>query len=404
MFNNILKTLFFLLFLISASFSQTLVASYPFPATTVYNGFWGITQINDTLRIGSSSNGKIYKITKTGNILDSLATPFAFNNGMAWDGSGFWIARNASGLTSRLIKVDINGLPVDTISFASIGGSSTVGIGGVAFQGNSLWFAVYFPDYTTYPFAYAYKVDINTGLFLDTIPLRGKQVQGIAVKGDTIFYVTDNFQSDPERIYAYRDAVGDTLFSFAVPDPDGDCDPRGLFWDGQSLFLMAYRVGNNIGQYRTLYKYSLTGGGSPQITTSTSNINFGNIIIGQTGNQNLTINNLGTGPLVISSFTMTNPRFAIAPNNVPDTIQAGLSKNYTVSFTPTVFDTTSGELRIASNDIANPTKVVLLRGKGVYSGAYFGTSANSFNYNNRRINSLCGISFVITNQDSAFNY
>lgn len=396
MFKNLQILILLLILFVSNSNGQTLVASYPFPAATVYNGFWGITQISDTLRIGSSSNGKIYKVTKTGNILDSLTTPFTFNNGMAWDGTGFWIARNASGTTSRLIKVNLSGTPVDTISFANIGGSSTVGIGGVALQGNALWFAVYFPDYAAYPFAYAYKVDINTGNFLDTIPLRGKQPQGIAVKGDTIFYVTDNFQGDAERIYAYRDAVGDTLFSFPVPDPDGDCDPRGLYWDGQNLYLMAYRVGGNT--FRTLYKYAITGAGSPLITTSTSSINFGNVIIGQTANQVLTINNVGTGPLIISNFTMTNPRFSIAPNNVPDTIQAGLSKNYTASFTPTVFDTTSGELRIVNNDLGNPVKVVQLRGKGVYSGPYFGLTANSFNYNNRRINSLCGYSFTVTNQ------
>jgi len=380
------------------SYSQTLVATYPFPATTVYNGFWGITQINDTLRIGSSSGGKIYTVTKTGIIRDSLSTPFTFNNGMAWDGTGFWIARNASGTSSRLIKVNLSGVPVDTISFANIGGSSTVGIGGVALDGNALWFAVYYPDYAVYPFSYAYKVDINTGAFLDTIPLRGKQVQGIAVKGDTIFYVTDNFQSDQERIYAYREAVGDTIFSFAAPDPDNDCDPRGLYWDGQNLWLMAYRVGTSSGHFRTLYKYTINGMGSPSITTSATNINFGNVIIGQTGNQNLSINNIGTGSLIISAFTMTNPRFSITPNTVPDTIAPNSSKNYSLGFTPNTFDTTSGELRIISNDLANPTKVVLLRGKGVQNGAYFGPSVTSFNYNNRRKNSMSGFTFNVTNQ------
>ncbi len=395
---RLLSVLIILLLGSSDLLTQTLVSTYPFPANTAYNGFWGITQISDTLRIGSSSGGKIYKVTKTGTVLDSLTTPFNFNNGLVWDGTGFWIARNASGTSSRLIKVNLSGVPVDTISFANIGGSSTVGIGGLAIQGNALWFAVYFPDYTSYPFAYAYKVDIATGQFLDTIPLRGKQPQGITVKGDTIFYVTDNFQSDPERIYAYRDAVGDTLFSFPAPDPDGDCDPRGLYWDGANLWLMAYRVGGTTGQFRTLYKYSLTGTGSPLITTSVSSVNFGNVVIGATGTFPLTINNVGTGPLVISNFTNTNPRFTITPNTVPVTIPPSGSQNFTLGFTPIVFDTTSGELRITSNDLGNPVKVVTLRGKGVYSGAFFSSSVSSFNFNNRRINSLCGFTFNVTNQ------
>ena len=399
------KFFYFLLFFLLCNFSlnsQTLVSTYPFPGTTAYNGFWGITQINDTLRIGSSSNGKIYTVSKTGVIKDSLTTPFSFNNGLAYDGSGYWIARNASGTTSRIIKVNTAGSPVDTIKITSLYGNSTIGIGGIAMDGaNHLWAAIYYPDFASYPYAYAYKFDLTTKSVVDSIPLRGKQVQGITVKGDTILYVTDNFQSDAERIYAFRKAVNDTIFSFTVPDPDGDCDPRGLYWDGSNLWLMAYRVGNNISQYRTLYKYLLNGQGSPTISTNTASISFGNVPIGTTGNQNLTINNIGTGKLIISGFVMTNPRFAITPNAVPDTINPGSSKNYTVGFTPTVFDTTSGELRIQSNDLANPVKTVLLNGKGVFNGSYAGLSAYSYNFNARRTNSLTGFTFDITNQGTA---
>lgn len=390
--------LFFALILAVNTFAQTLVATYPLPQATAYNGFWGITQINDTLRIGSSSTGKIYTVTKTGSIRDSLTTPFNFNNGLAWDGTGFWIARNASGTTSRIIKVNTSGSPVDTIRITNLYGSSTIGIGGIAMDGNNLWYAIYYPDFASYPFAYAYKYSLTTRQLVDSIPLRGKQVQGITVKGDTVFYVTDNFQGDQERIYAYRKAVGDTIFSFAAPDPDNDCDPRGLFWDGQNLYLMAYTVGGNTN--RVLYKYAVTGQGSPIISVNPATINYGNVLIGTTSNQNLTINNTGTGKLIISGFTMTNPRFSIFPNVVPDTIQPNSSKNYTVGFTPNAFDTTSGELRIANNDAGNPVKTVMLRGKGVYTGPYIAFSTQNFNYNNRRVNSLCGFTFNITNQGS----
>jgi hypothetical protein len=382
-----------------SAFGQSLVATYDFPNTTVYNGFWGITQINDTLRIGSGSNGKIYTVSKTGVIKDSLSTVFNFNNGLAYDGTGYWIARSASGLTSRIVKVNSGGSPVDTIRITSLYGNTTIGIGGIAMDGpNFLWAAIYYPDFTSYPFAYAYKFDLTTKNIVDSIPLRGKQVQGITVKGDTILYVTDNFQGDPERIYAYRKAVGDTIFSFAAPDPDNDCDPRGLFWDGSSLWLMAYRVGTNVNQYRTLYKYLLNGQGSPSITTSLTSVNFGNIVIGQTGNVPFTINNIGAGKLIISAFNFTNPRFSIQPSAVPDTIQPGSSKNYTLKFTPTQYDTTSGLLQILSNDLANPVKTITLFGKGVQNGAYIGISAAAFNFNNKRVNSLCGFTFDITNQ------
>lgn len=219
-----------------SNLSQSLVASYPFPYVSVYNSFWGVAQRNDTLWIGSDNQGKLYKVTKTGVIVDSLTTPFDFNHGLAWDGSGFWIAEDYRTNGGRLYKVNAAGVKIDSILTGNYAG----GLGGIAMDGNNLWFAVYYPDFTSYPFAYAYKVNLTTKTLVDTIPLRGKQVQGITVKGDTIFYVTDNFQGDQERIYAYRKAVGDTLFSFAVPDPDGDMDPHGLLWDNQNLWMVAY--------------------------------------------------------------------------------------------------------------------------------------------------------------------
>jgi hypothetical protein len=397
---KILFILSLLYFASNLSFSQSLVGAYDFPYNSIYNYFWGITAKNDTLWVGTDYDNsasypfsKLYKITRTAIILDSLTTPYKFNHGLAWDGSGFWIAQDYMSAGAKLYKINSAGVQIDSIMTGSYAG----GIGGIALDGNNLWFAVYYPDFTSYPFAYAYKVNLTTKTIVDTIPLRGKQVQGIAVKGDTIFYVTDNFQSDPERIYAYRKAVGDTLFSFAAPDPDNDCDPHGLYWDGQNLWLVAYRVGNNVNAYRTLYKYAINGQGTPVITTSTSTIDFGDTPIGTTANQNLMINNIGTAKLIITGKTITNPRFGISPSNVPDTINPGQSKNYTMTFSPLAYDTISGFLNIASNDMVTPLKTVLLKGKGVYTGANISLSDSTYNYNARRNGSLCGWIFKVIN-------
>ena len=190
------------------------------------------------------------------------------------------------------------------------------------------------------------------------------------------------------------------MFSFPTPDPDGDCSPRGLHWDGQYLWLIADRIGNNMFLYRTLYKYTLTGGGNPQIATSTNSIDFGNVPIGFSTERTFTISNTGTANLVISNYTMTNPRFAVLPNIVPDTIYPGQIRNYAAFFSPTSYDTTSGQLRITSNDGATPVKIISLRGKGIYTGSYIASSVSSINYAGRRINSLSGGYLNLTNQGS----
>ncbi|MDD5362851.1 MAG: choice-of-anchor D domain-containing protein [Ignavibacteria bacterium] len=382
--------------LLSANlFSQTLIGVYPFPNYDPYTYLWGLTAKNDTLWAGTDYDNTtgypysmLYKITKTGNFLDSLATPFKFNHGLAWDGTGFWVAQDYTSGGAKLYKINTAGIKVDSI----LTGSYAQGIGGLTVTGNSLWFAEYYPDNTSYPYTYAYKMDIATKQLTDTIPLYGKQVQGVAIKGDTIFYVTDNFQGDNERIYAYRKAVGDTLFSFAAPS--NNCDPRGMHWDGQNLYLLAYGTGN----IRMLYKYQLSSTGNPIINTSSNLIDFGNVVVGTTSNQTLNISNTGSSKLIISGKTNTNPRFGITPNNVPDTIQPGANKNYTVTFNPNAYDTISGQLQIASNDLLTPVKVVTLTGKGVYSGAYIGLSFNSYNFQTRRVNSLCGYYFTVMNQ------
>ncbi|MDZ4713794.1 MAG: choice-of-anchor D domain-containing protein [bacterium] len=391
----------FFLFITSCLKAQTIVASYPFPNYSQYNSFWGITKIGDTLRIGTDNNGSIYKVTTTGLIRDSLTTALTFNHGLAWDGTGYWVAEAFRTAGARLFKLNTAGQKIDSIQLPALTGGNTGGVGDIELVGDDMWFSVYSPDFTTYPFAYAYKMNLTSRLITDTIPLRGRQVQGIAVKGDTIFYVNDLFQADAERIYAYSKATGDTLFSFPTPDPDGDCNPRGLYWDGQFLWLIADRIGNNMFLFKTLYKYSITGQGNPQITTSVNSMDFGNTVIGQTSPRAFTITNTGTAKLILSNFNIANPVFSIDPNNAPDTLNPGQNKQYTLKFTPTVFDTVSTQLRIISNDAVTPAKIVNLYGKGVQSGSFISTSLSSINYQSRRINSLNGGYFSITNKGTS---
>jgi len=402
---KLLLLLFLILLSVPASQSQTIVATYPFPAYSQYNSFWGITKIGDTLRIATDNNGSIYKVTTTGIIKDSLVTPFNFNHGLEWDGTGYWIAEQFRTAGARLYKINTAGERMDSILLPPLIGGASGGVGDIALDNGGLWFTIYSPDFTVYPYSYAYKINLTTRLITDTIPLLGRQVQGIAVKGDTVFYVNEYFHTTPfvdrERIYAYSLSQRDTLFSFATPDPDGDGNPRGLHWDGQFLWLIADRIGGNISLFKTLYKYSITGAGNPQITTSNNSLDFGNTIVGMSNDRPFTITNTGTSKLIISAYNITNNLFSINPNNTPDTINPSQVKNYTLKFTPLAFGNVTGQLKIVSNDAVSPEKIINLFGKGIFNGSNIGSSVSSLNYSTRRVNSLSGGYLDITNQGSA---
>jgi hypothetical protein len=399
-----MKKLFLLYFILinSTLLSQSLINSYNFPSYNPYNYFWGITHIGNDLWIATDYDGTgypysmMYKVTKTGIVLDSVVSPFKFNHGLAWDGINFWWAQDYYSSGAKIYKISPSGAKLDSIILPSLIGGASSGIGDIEIRGNSLWFALYTPDFTTYPNAYAYVMDLTTKQITDTIPLRGRQVQGITVKGDTVFYVNDNFQNT-ERIYAYRKTTGDTIFSFRVPDPDVNCNPKGLHWDGQYLWLLAERVGGTSWVFKALYKYDLITQGWGTISSTTS-LPFGDVTVGSPQNQPLSISNTGDANLRIDSIKINNSLFSYTPTDFPHIISSGQNKTYTVTFNPIVFGDQTAEMKVYSNDPVFPIKIIQLTGRGVYGTTFIQFSSEDLNFNGKRKNSTSYIQLKIYNK------
>lgn len=386
----------------STLLAQTLVNVYTFPRYNPYNFFWGITHRNDDLWIATDFDGSgyplsmMYRVSKTGAVLDSVTSPFKFNHGLAYDGTNFYWAEDYRTAGARIFKISPAGVKLDSITLPSVIGGTPGGIGDIELVDNFLWFTIYSPDFSTYPNAYAYKLDLGGLNIVDTIPLYGRQPQGITVKGDTIIYVNDNFQ-DLERIYAYRKAVGDTIFSFPVPDPDGDCNPRGLHWDGEYLWLIADRVGGSANAFRALYKYDLKGNGTPILTVQSS-LAFGDVTIGMPQSLNLQVNNTGNAELRIDSIQITSDLFTYSPSNTPHFILPNQNKIYSVTFNPLDFGNQSAEFRIYSNDPVSPVKIVQLTGRGVYGATHIAFSSEILDFGGKRKNSTSSIFLKIYNR------
>jgi hypothetical protein len=263
---------------------------------------------------------------------------------------------------------------LDSIPTSIIGGSYY--LGGVAWDGTGLWISVYYPDSD----AALYKVDVTSKSIIDTISVFGLQPTGIAVKGDTLFYVMDGFQGDPEFIYAVDLSTKDTLFSFHVPEQPGSRqNPRGLAWDGTYFWLLAEPVG---GTGRQLFKYDLGGGGTPQIFVPMTSIIFPNTTAGNDTSAIVQMFNNGNATLIVDSINLSGDVFSIDPVSFPLQILPGNSENITVRFTPIDYSYYQGNLNIYCNDPVNPVVQVSLAGQGVFSGPVITLLPTSLNFGN----------------------
>ncbi|MDW8437021.1 MAG: choice-of-anchor D domain-containing protein [Chloroherpetonaceae bacterium] len=412
--NRLFATLLFLALFQRAS-AQTIDTVIAFPNSNSWNFIWGVTRVGDTLFLGDDNFGDIIRVTVRGDTLGRIDLPnfYNFNHGLEFNGTHFLVAQDYRLAGARLYRFTRQGQVVDSILFPLVIGDNNGppmrpgGIGDIALDRNGhLWFAVYEPDNIpssgggSYPFAYAYKWDYVNNVVLDTVPLHNGQVQGIAVKGDTLFYVGDNFHNNqPERIYAVNlnSPTKDTLFSFPMPDPDNDQDPRGLYWDGRHLWSIAFRVGNNINRFRVLYRFRIDGGGTPKISLSTSAINFGNVVLNRRDSIAFTIRNIGSAPLRLNGFaTAPNHDFGLNVGN--DTLAPGASKTFFAFFQPQSFGDQEATFLIASNDPTEPQKSLTMRGRGVFQGKHLHLGATQHNFGARRHNARCGYFLALENR------
>jgi Abnormal spindle-like microcephaly-assoc'd, ASPM-SPD-2-Hydin/Protein of unknown function (DUF1573) len=114
---------------------------------------------------------------------------------------------------------------------------------------------------------------------------------------------------------------------------------------------------------------------TPQISLSSSSVQFGTVGVGSTSNLSLTISNSGSADLTVSVISLTGSGFSVSGITTPKTISAGQSALVGLSFQPTTAGAATGTLSITSNDPVNPTLTVSLAGTGS-SGTFGQLQAN----------------------------
>jgi hypothetical protein len=101
---------------------------------------------------------------------------------------------------------------------------------------------------------------------------------------------------------------------------------------------------------------------NPDILLSVASLSFGEVEIGQSSSQSLTISNTGNAPLSVTGVSVSEGSFAVSPTAT--TISAGSSQSLNVTFSPQSAGSQQATLTLASNDPDEASLTVSLSGEG----------------------------------------
>src|SRR5207302_4435091 len=111
---------------------------------------------------------------------------------------------------------------------------------------------------------------------------------------------------------------------------------------------------------------ALSGTGvQPQLSVAPPSVSFGNVLVGSTGVQNLTLTNSGSANLTVAQGSVTGAGgFSISGLTFPVTLPPGQSSTFSVQFAPTATGSVSGSVSLISN-APNSPNTIALSGTGV---------------------------------------
>lgn len=144
-----------------------------------------------------------------------------------------------------------------------------------------------------------------------------------------------------------------------------------------------------------------TGTAAGQLTIAPAPLNFGNLTVGTTRTQPLTLSATGAN-VTVSSATSSSSQFVLQGPSFPLTIAAGQSVPFNVAFTPQSSGAVSGSLLFVSNASnsqtqgPSPSSSIPLSGTGVTQGT-LATIPAALAFGNAQVGNSTSVSETLTN-------
>jgi hypothetical protein len=140
---------------------------------------------------------------------------------------------------------------------------------------------------------------------------------------------------------------------------------------------------------------------APNLTLSTTAVNFGQTQIGTKVSRDVTLTSTGNAPLDINTITVSGAAFSTETLSLPATLQPNQQLTVTLTFDPTTAGAESGTLTVTSNDPSGPA-TVSLGGNGTTAVApQLTVSPTAVNFGNVPLNVASKQSVTLTSTGTA---
>jgi len=120
---------------------------------------------------------------------------------------------------------------------------------------------------------------------------------------------------------------------------------------------------------------------APTIAASPTSLDFGDVALGDSAELELTIQNIGDEPLIVSSVASDDPAFV--PDETSFVIAAGEDDVVVVTFTPAALGDVAGTLTLSSDDPVTPELAVPLSATSTTLGAEVDVNPDTLNTRSR---------------------
>ena len=127
---------------------------------------------------------------------------------------------------------------------------------------------------------------------------------------------------------------------------------------------------------------------------SPASLSFGNVTVGSSGCQTVTLTNTGTVRVTVSQVTVSGVGFSISAFSLPMTLTSGQSVTFNATFAPTTAGGVTGSISVASN-ASNSPATVGLSGTGIT--LLITASPASTNFGNVVLGSSSTLPVILTN-------